>query len=458
MFNFIKKLFESSPSYGMGALQSPSDYRNIQLASIQEPAKIPSKYEIELPEVIDQGTKSKCVGSAISKVAEYFLYMKKGKTVVPLSDDDLYEQCKLVDGIPEIKGTYPTFGAKIACNSGIASIEAYKTGDEEIIKKSRAENKLKSYTFVTANFDSICQAIYQNGPITASFEISSDWFKGFITRILSTIGRHYVILNGYNYNGYILRGQNSWGKKWIGYIAGIFNSSIKPGKFEMSWLDYTSHIYDIISFTPVPDEILEEVKKQEYIFTTTMKLGSSGYEVKKLQEKLNSLGYYCGIPDGKFGKNTQRALINLQKNYGLGSDGIFGSKTRNILNGKIDTTSKIDLFCLGIQKHEGWYPGSRSYRNLSPGNIKYIGQKRAIGKDSAGFCIFSSYEDGFAELKDIVLRCKNGESSVYKQSFNFYDFFNIYAPSSDNNNPKIYAEFVASFVGVPPKTKIMDLF
>lgn len=57
------------------------------------------------------------------------------------------------------------------------------------------------------------------------------------------------------------------------------------------------------------------------------KLGSSGTEVKKVQQKLKSLGYYNGSVDGVYGTGTKKAVTAFQKNCGITADGICGSKT-----------------------------------------------------------------------------------------------------------------------------------
>lgn len=57
------------------------------------------------------------------------------------------------------------------------------------------------------------------------------------------------------------------------------------------------------------------------------KLGSRGNEVRKVQSKLKSLGYYTGKVDGIYGTGTQSAVKKFQKNCGITVDGIAGSKT-----------------------------------------------------------------------------------------------------------------------------------
>ena len=64
----------------------------------------------------------------------------------------------------------------------------------------------------------------------------------------------------------------------------------------------------------------------------TLRIGSTGAEVKAWQEFLNANGYPCGIVDGIFGKNTDRAVKQWQMAHGLKADGIIGPNTWASLN------------------------------------------------------------------------------------------------------------------------------
>lgn len=61
------------------------------------------------------------------------------------------------------------------------------------------------------------------------------------------------------------------------------------------------------------------------------KLGSRGQEVRQVQQKLKSLGYYKGSVDGIFGVQTKSAVTAFQKNCGIAADGIAGPKTLKYL-------------------------------------------------------------------------------------------------------------------------------
>ena len=61
------------------------------------------------------------------------------------------------------------------------------------------------------------------------------------------------------------------------------------------------------------------------------KYGSTGEEVRQIQKKLKSLGYYTGTVDGIFGSGTRAAVKAFQRDCGLTVDGIAGPKTLKYL-------------------------------------------------------------------------------------------------------------------------------
>lgn len=69
------------------------------------------------------------------------------------------------------------------------------------------------------------------------------------------------------------------------------------------------------------------------------KLGSQGNEVRRIQQKLKSLGYYKGSVDGIYGTSTQKAVRAFQKNCGITADGIAGPKTLKFMGLSGSTSS-----------------------------------------------------------------------------------------------------------------------
>lgn len=65
----------------------------------------------------------------------------------------------------------------------------------------------------------------------------------------------------------------------------------------------------------------------------SLKLGSTGDNVREVQQKLKSLGFYNGSVDGDYGEGTEAAVIRFQKQYGLSADGKVGTQTLTALRG-----------------------------------------------------------------------------------------------------------------------------
>lgn len=118
--------------------------------------------------------------------------------------------------------------------------------------------------------------------------------------------------------------------------------------------------------------------------------------------------------------------------------------------------SKLETFCLAIRDYEG-KPGDLNYRNNNPGNCRYSSQGylkiyQPVLRDTRGFAIFKNYETGWLYLQNLV-RAKiqaNPKQSIAA-------FFEVYAPASDNNDPKRYAQVVAAAVGLKTTDPISKL-
>ena len=401
MFKLLKDLFNIRPA--TGAIESPVDTRNIALASFQEHIDIPGKYKSFMTAVRNQGSKPKCVGDAIAEIAE--MYFKRKGIIVNLSGDDIYEQAKKIDGIPNVPGTYPSLGANIAHNRGISTIEAYNSGDKKNVEESRKNYRLGGYAFVGHSFESVCQAIYQNGAIVASLDVDKNWYNGIIQKVLKSTGRHLVVFHGYDEGAKLIIGQNSWGINWVGRIAGLLNKQVEPGHFNLHWDDYKDNLADLIVFADIPKELLEDTKAKEFYFSKTLRYGSRGYEVKKLQDRLRIKS------DGIFGPNTKRFVYKYQSENGLLSDGIVGPNTRKKLNGGsnlIDAIIKVesngDDNAIGDKdlKDKAYGPMQIRQPAVTDVNIKAGTNHKAedmLGNRSLSIWLFKEYMDMYAKDK-----------------------------------------------------------
>lgn len=230
----------------------------------------------------------------------------------------------------------------------------------------------------------------------------------------------------------------------------------------------------------MPNTLIDYAKNKPYIFTRTLKFGMSGEDVMQLQKRLYQENGPDGLPcyqykkNGEmyfstyFGLNLQHAVERYQTARGIvysgtpsttgyGAMGPITMKTLNAGSIKPVEETKIDIWADAIQEYEGWTPGSRSYRNNNPGNLRYVGQPTAIGHDSANFCIFKTYADGRAALELMLTNACTGKSKVYRPTMTLLEFYHVYAPAADSNNPDKYAAFVASKLGVSLADQISSL-
>ena len=136
-----------------------------------------------------------------------------------------------------------------------------------------------------------------------------------------------------------------------GFDPGDFNTSSeksaleRTGKFEKAFPVTSStklyngdilvtktkgHTVAVVSGNPRKSS--SNTSKSPSVAKPTLKKGSKGSEVKKLQKNLNSLkitdkdGKKLSV-DGIFGSSTEESVKKFQKKYGLSVDGIYGPKS-----------------------------------------------------------------------------------------------------------------------------------
>ena len=80
----------------------------------------------------------------------------------------------------------------------------------------------------------------------------------------------------------------------------------------------------------------------------TLKQGSRGETVKKIQQKLKRWGYYSGSVDGIFGAQTRKAVELFQKRNGLYVDGIVGKRTLQALGISTSSSSSSSSSSTGV--------------------------------------------------------------------------------------------------------------
>ena len=83
----------------------------------------------------------------------------------------------------------------------------------------------------------------------------------------------------------------------------------------------------------------------------SLKQGSRGTEVKRLQQNLIGLGFLEGRADGRFGSKTKAAVKDFQTEYGLAPDGSAGAATQRAVRNAV-VRLQVEL------KNAGCAPGS----------------------------------------------------------------------------------------------------
>lgn len=102
-----------------------------------------------------------------------------------------------------------------------------------------------------------------------------------------------------------------------------------------------------------------------------------------------------------------------------------------------------------IQKVEGYYPGTLAYTNNNPGNLIFVGQAGAT-QGAGGFAAFPSYDAGYQALLNQIQNYSNRGLTIQQM-------MDIYAPATQaGNNPTLYAQTIATSLGVTPDTLLSD--
>ena len=91
----------------------------------------------------------------------------------------------------------------------------------------------------------------------------------------------------------------------------------------------TNPLQNLVSITP--QVIINTSTATPQTNAASLKVGSTGDEVRKMQNRLKELGYLKGSADGDFGAATESAVKSFQAQNGLAVDGKAGTATLNKL-------------------------------------------------------------------------------------------------------------------------------
>ena len=217
---------------GMGALPSPVDVRNYVAACAVNAEEFPNAFELEMPDVKDQGRVGSCVAHALATVVEYF-DKKQGDNVGRMSTGYIYGNRS--NGYTG-RGRHVSVAIRDLCKYGVCAYDAFPENVEvpeaiELVEKRLYNlfpdayfNRISTY-YETRDAASIKAALLTESPVV----ISMEWFddidvdeNGMIhTNCVPSGSYHAIVIYGWNEDGWLI--QNSWGTDW-----GVCGRAILP--------------------------------------------------------------------------------------------------------------------------------------------------------------------------------------------------------------------------------------
>jgi hypothetical protein len=189
-----------------GLLPSPKDDRDYMLSAV---APIPAHIPAEMPRTFDlpisnQGSNPSCVGHTCAAIRSYLAY-KQG-IEIQFDGEWIYQECKKIDGLPNVKGTFFRAGMWVLKNIGAMPLGGGNPGDWKIGAYAQVDD---------LSFEGLNRANFLFGAVLTAFTGSNPgWQQAHIRapRSGETNWNHATAREGYGLDGNGII-QNSWGIK-----------------------------------------------------------------------------------------------------------------------------------------------------------------------------------------------------------------------------------------------------
>lgn len=238
----------------------------------------------------------------------------------------------------------------------------------------------------------------------------SAWFydaeKGHYFKPQGVRDNHFVSLIGYEF-----------GKYWI-----IFDSDAESSKIKHLDWNYDFEVAFIYNFTALTKEEAE----------------------KKKLSKLNIILRILLL---------LQQVFNVQKKV---ADKVIEKPMSEEEPKPEEKPDRVRLFARAIGEMEN---AKANYPDLmNSGMLRYTSYINSLGgrKGRNGFAKFDSWEQGFDALCQFVRDARDNKLRAYKDC-TIKSFFKVYAPYEDNNNPDMYARFVAQRMVASIDEKLKDI-
>ena len=243
-----------SPIYGV--LKDEEDKRDYSARDLVVTAvPLPAEYIVDKKAMIyDQNGYPRCAAYAGAGVKTDEEFLESG-IHVEFDADRLYVECKKIDGIPNLPGTYPRIVCKVLQKQGIAISMASScpfaflkpkplppTPDE--IYKNRIEAYYRIEPGSPAEF--VKQVIYQFGSILVASYWYNSWngAKAVFPEPDYAIERHAYRFIGWNGVGFVTA--NSWGK----LLWGKSGISTMPSQMFLDKVLPEGDVWKLVDYVP----------------------------------------------------------------------------------------------------------------------------------------------------------------------------------------------------------------
>jgi len=324
MFQFIKnildKIFSKKESvdvdnYRNGLIKSPTDFRDINIKQVLGSINLqplPENYRIpySLP-IYYQGIKPICVGESCATIKNEKEARENNETI--FDGEWIYNECKKIDGIPDIQGTYFRTGLQILQKVGAKPLSISP------VQGVPATFKIGSYVSVDTDFESLKRAIIASGAILLGFYgDDAGWQTAYIKKPKTIQWGHAVSAIGFT-KDYIIF-QNSWGDNWGDKGLGYISKDYLP--FE-AWA----------VLTDLPT--INKIEKPIYTFKKNLSFGMSDPDIIQLQRFYKWNGCMAlDIPESAhFGNATLSSTKIYQQRKGIKPvSGFVGTLTLSAIN------------------------------------------------------------------------------------------------------------------------------
>lgn len=174
--------------------------------------------------------------------------------------------------------------------------------------------------------------------------------------------------------------------------------------------------------------------------------------MKKYQDG-GSFNAYDFLFDDEDQQQSQQPVVKSEKNEVPLEDFIQSRYEAFQQNQEEDDLAMM----IAMNSQDMYRPRKRSfYSGSTPSDTPSFAPSNT--PSNSKFQSFSSPEEGMNALKNQLELYKTGRTrNPVKPNSSLYEAMAVYAPASDNNRPKQYAEFIAKKLGISPSTPISQV-